>query len=371
MKRIRLLLLLMAAAYEVACGANPTSAPLSPSLPPHTAASAEASPAPSAIPASPTPALPVLTKLTEPGCCADPGWSADSKMVTFVDKPAGSDQAGIYGVPITGGPEQLISAQVGQLNADGKYLAFLDGKNETVIRRLDGSTDQIIDDGGQRPVISPGDKRLAWVFSTQVDVVIGTRVDIVVADMDGGSQQPILTVYDGGIAGWLDDDHLLVVGRKSASPGDLYLFSLDVTSGAQVDLVHETRMRDIAIAPGGKWVSYAVTFDTRQPPDDGLWVVSADGQTKTRLPVAGAMQWRDDYRLLVIPLDIGAASHRLWQLDTRTGEGFYLTDLMRTSFRIEGGEWSVSPDGTMMVFLNEADHALWLMRLPDSLLKPS
>lgn len=356
MKRYAFLLVIIGL---MACGgvSSPAAPSAAPTQPP--------TPADTAIAPSPTPALPTLARLTESGCCADPSWSADGRTVLFVDKPTDADPAGIYGIDVSGGPEKLVSRQVGQLSADGKFLAFLDDKRQTVIRQLDGAVDHIIQNSGQRPEISPGDKRAAWSFSTQVDATIGNRVDLFASNIDGSDQRSLLTIYDGGIAGWLDDDHLLVGGRKSASPGPLILFSIDVTSGAQVDIASETRMRDVSIAPGGKWIAYAVTFDKAQPPDDGLWVVSADGQSKARLGVIGPARWRDDHRLLVIPLDYGSASHRLWQFDAATGQGANLTDPAALPFKVEGGIWRVSPDGGTVVFMNQADHALWLMRLPD------
>jgi len=119
------------------------------------------------------------------------------------------------------------------------------------------------------------------------------------------------------------------------------------------------------MAPGGQWIVYAVTLDPDGPEDDGLWIISADGSQHYQLDVFGGVKWRDETHLLVVPMDIDAPSHRLLQVDAPTGQVAQLTDPAQLSFRISGGDWSVSPTGEHIVFLNAEDQALWLLALGD------
>ncbi len=330
-------------------------------------------PAGTAVPMLPTeatstptsvPFIPTVLRLTEPGCCVQPFWSTDSRTVEFIDKPESTEKSGVYGVSIDGGTMQLINEQVGLPSPDGKYLAFLNGQGKTVIRELASQQDTIIDNDGQRPFFSPKSKRLAWAIVTPVNVDVGSRVEIHVADIDGKNDRSLITVYNGGVAGWLDDDRILIAGRKQANTLQISLFSIDLNTNNQFDVATEQRMRNVSVAPEGKWILYTVTLDPNDAANDGLWVISADAQKRYKLAVVGNGWWRDGSHLLVIPLEPGAPSHRVWQFDAETGQAGSITDPAITSFRVAQGDWSVSPDGKYLVFLNEVDHALWLMTLP-------
>ena len=120
----------------------------------------------------------------------------------------------------------------------------------------------------------------------------------------------------------------------------------------------------MSVAPGGQWILYTVALDPTNSANDGLWVVKADGSQRFKVEVIGGARWRDPTHLLIIPLDPGAPSHRLWQFDAATGKAAPLTDPEATPFRVAQGDWSVSPDGRYVVFVNADDQSLWLITLP-------
>ena len=66
----------------------------------------------------------------------------------------------------------------------------------------------------------------------------------------------------------------------------------------------------------------------------------------------------------IIPLELDAPSHQLWEFDTDTGEALPLIDPAQLSFRVSAGEWAVSPTGEHVVFLSAEDESLWLIDLP-------
>ncbi|MBN1429307.1 MAG: hypothetical protein JXB07_13110 [Anaerolineae bacterium] len=320
-------------------------------------------PAPTAE-TSPTPAMPTLTRLTGTGCCIQPFWSTDGQMVQFIDKPEHTLPTGIYGVSIDGGPVRLISERIGVYSPDGRYVAYLNADGQTIIEEIATGSRVIAPNKGKYVVFSPTSRRLAWeeyVSSGNFDQQ-GTAVKI--SNIDGSEVQLVTTLYGGGIVGWLDDDTLLLLGKNAGTDEERILFTLSVIDGTRVDLVSQQRMRSISVAPGGQWIAYAVTLDPDGPEDDGLWVVSVDGSQHYQLDVFGGLKWRDETRLLIVPMDIDAPSHCLLQIDAPTRQVTALTDPAQLSFRIAGGDWSVSPTGRHVVFLNSEDMALWLLSLP-------
>lgn len=329
-------------------------------------------PTPQATAPPPTPEdkafIPTLTRLTDPGCCADPFWSPDGREVRFIHKPEGAERAGIYGVSVPGGAMRLVSEQVGLFSPDGRYMAYLNSETVTTIRdTLTGRTWPLFN-GARQPVFSPHSRRIAWNETVPAAVFSNRRTTVYVSDLDGENRREVARVRGGGIAGWLDDDHLLLVGRDLNSDQPYPdLFALAVTDGARTTLVQNRRIRSVQIAPAGGWVLYTVTFSPEGPSEDGLWVMKADGSRRRRLEVVGSAQWRDATRLLIIPFEPGAGSHRLLQFDATSGEMVALTDAQTFPFRVSAGYWSVSPKGDYVVFLNAQDGALWAFDLPPSL----
>ena len=307
--------------------------------------------------------VPELVQLTQPGCCVQPFWSADGSMILFIDRPQPTAPAGIYGVPLTGGEPQLASERVGLPSPDGRYRAYLSESGETVVEPVDSSTQWVIPNGGLRVFFSPTSQRLAWAAIPQSGNFDERPAVISVSDIDGSDPTEIITVYGGGIGGWLDDDHLLLVGRDKGGSQDVALFSLQVSDGTRTDLITNQRIRSVQIAPGGEWVSYTISLNTEDSAEDGLWVIRADGGERYKLEASGAAHWRDATHLLLIPFESGSESHRLWEFSVESGQAYPLTDPAVTPFKVSSGDWSPSPDGKHVVFLAD-DQALWLLTLP-------
>jgi len=66
-----------------------------------------------------------------------------------------------------------------------------------------------------------------------------------------------------------------------------------------------------------------------------------------------------------IPFRPEAVSHELWELDVSTGETRRLTDPDVTPFKIANGDWTVSPDGRHVAFVESRDRNIWLLTLMD------
>jgi Tol biopolymer transport system component len=94
-----------------------------------------------------------------------------------------------------------------------------------------------------------------------------------------------------------------------------------------------------------------------------VWVVRADGAERRQLDreLFGAFRWRDSRRLFVIPFRPEATSHELWEVDVKTGEARRLTDPATTPFKVANGDWSVSPDGRYVAFVESRDRNIWVL----------
>lgn len=303
-------------------------------------------------------------RLTGPGCCVQPFWSFDGQFIRFIDQPAPTMPTGIYEVSIEGSSNiRLYSEQIGLPSPDDRYLAFLDEAGETVVQEVGSGAQSVIPNGGLRVFFSPGSERLAWADIADSGNFDHRPAVIGISDIDGANVQELITVYGGGIVGWLNDDTLLLIGRDRPGEPDEKLFTLSVIDGARRDLVSEERIYTASVAPGGEWMVYTIAFDPDSVESDGLWVVSTDGESRYKLDVVGSARWRDASRLLIIPIEMDAVSHRLWQFDSQTGKVEPLTDPDQQPFRVASGDWIVSPTGRYVVFLNAEDESLWMIDL--------
>ena len=66
---------------------------------------------------------------------------------------------------------------------------------------------------------------------------------------------------------------------------------------------------------------------------------------------------------MLMPMELGAYSHRLQEYDLTTNSIQNLTDPTSHPFRVTNNDWAVSPDGTQVAFVSAADGNLWLIDL--------
>jgi Tol biopolymer transport system component len=159
---------------------------------------------------------------------------------------------------------------------------------------------------------------------------------------------------------------LLLSGRETLQSEEQVLFTLSLIDGRRLELARGKRLRGGLLSPDGSWLVYMIALD-EDAQQNGVWLVGTDGSGQRKLEddLFGAYQWRDAQRLLIIPFRPQATSHEIWQLNVETGQARRLTDPEHTPFKIANGDWSVSPDGRYVVFVESRDHNMWLLRLPD------
>lgn len=338
---------------------------VSETAPPASPPNATPSPPPAQGTAAPPPtptAAPTLRQLTTGGCCTQPFWSPAGDRVLFIDQPSPDQPVGIYAVGLDGGPPTLLTERIARYDRDMQWRAFPEAGLTTVERMSDGSR-WTIANGGRPVTFSPFGDYLTWTGGqTGPPFDRGLR-QVWVSGRDGSNPHVAMEVHGGGFAGWLPDDRLLVRGRMDPEAERPALWIVPAAAGAPSELLRAPRIRSIQVSPQGNWLAYLITFST-DATGNGLWVADvASGETR-RLDLFGAYRWRGEGQLLVIPMDVSAASHQLWQVDTATGEALPWTDPESTPFRVANGDWAVSPDGRHVVFVSAEDHNLWSLTLP-------
>ena len=335
-------------------------------LPPPTAT-------PTAIPTAtsitlPTPpASPELRQLAEGGCCVQPFFSPDSQQVLFIDKPNLEAPVGIYGIDLTNpqATPELINDLIGFRSPDRTIVATMDGDFARFVNEATGEN-WSINTSGNWPRYSPNAQHILWEARDREGPFDARQTDIWLADLRGNDPQIIATVRGGGFVGWLPNNQRVVLTTRPVPGEEIQTLSvLDVTTGEQIEVAREKRIRGIEISSDGSWIAFFVTFSDTLG-NSGIWVVNPDGTILQQLnvPAFGAYQWRDDTTLLHIPIRQSIEeSLQLWRVDVLANESRPLTDPERLTFSISNGDWQVSPDGQKVVFVNSADQNLWLLNL--------
>jgi Tol biopolymer transport system component len=361
--------------------ATTSPAQAQPPVAPSPSSTSTATPLPTPIPSPPPTPMPVLRRLIQGACCTQPFWSADSQQVLYIDKPGPDQPTGIWGLDVAQADPtpELVTERIAYYTPDMTLASEIEN-DATVIERVektpaaegsgaqgDSESQQTwkIPTGGRPVSVSPGQKRITWQVSDE-DLPSERRVtQIWVANLDGSDAQMVTSLPRGGFSGWVSDDTLLLSGRETLQSEEQVLFTLSLIDGRRLELARGKRLRGGLLSPDGSWLVYLIALD-EDTQQNGVWLIGTDGSGRRKLErdLFGAYQWRDAHRLLIIPFRPEATSHEIWELDADTGQTRRLTDPEQTPFKIANGDWSVSPDGRYVTFVESRDHNIWLLRLP-------
>lgn len=300
------------------------------------------------------PAFPTPQRITGGGCCVNPVWSPDSSTVLFLDKPTPQSPTALYGVALNkrGSPTALLP--VAQYSPNFAY-AVLPG-SPALIQNMDSGQRFSVNTNGNGVVWSPNNQQFAW-NTTATQGNFDQRVSQIWVSPLGGNPRRIATAYGGGITGWLDNQTLLINGKRTPSDSLRSLETLNTVSGERRVLAKALGMRGIAISPDGKQIIYYVAFDLKER--NGLYLSPANGTPK-KLDWFGSFRWRDAKRLVYVSLE-PAKTHLLREYNTATGQSRALLDL---GTQIAFDQWQVSPDGSKVVFMDSRDRNLYTVDLP-------
>lgn len=308
-----------------------------------------------------------LTRLTAPGCCTLPYWSADGRRVQFIDRPAPDLPVGVWAVDAEapGAPPTLVTDEIGYFSPDMRYRIEIAGDRTTLERIEDGARWDLPAAG--RPIsIAPGGQRIAWQVSPPNTEFERRTTRVWVAGIDGSGAREVAALPRGSLVTWIDAGTLLLRGRDRLDALEDVLWALGVDDGARREIARAPNLRGELPSPGGGWVAYYVARHD-DPSDTGMWIAATGGGAPKRIDKAlfGAYRWRDDGRLLVVPQDGDGVSHALVEVDVATLATRRLTDPATMPFKIANGDWTVSPDGRRVAFVESGDKAIWVLGLPD------
>ena len=286
----------------------------------------------------------------------------------FIDRPSPDAPAGLWSVDLQGNPAQFASDRLGIYSSDMQLRAFPEA-GQTVVERLSDGQRWIIPSGGRAISFSADGQQLAWTVGQSGAPSNNAERQIWVSQADGSLARQVYSAPGAGVSGWLPDGRLLVSQRlPTPETGQALLALIIPADGASQPMITELargeRLRGTSISPDGRWLAYLVTLSA-DPEQNGIWLVNTQTAEKRRLGLFGAYRWRDGNRLLVVPLDLGQTTHRLWQVEADSDEAIALTDPALTPFKIANGDWSVSPDGRKVAFVSAADYNIWLLSLPE------
>jgi Tol biopolymer transport system component len=292
-----------------------------------------------------------------------PFWSPDGAEVMFIDKPSADAPSGLYFVnaDAPGSPPEFFSARPGFYSSDMTLVVYPENGLAVVEDLVTGESWQI-NTGGNAPSFSPDGMLLLWQTGGGGG---GTAQSSTVhlANVDGSEPRVLTTITGGNVSAWFPDSRrLLVSTRPAANSFERVLSVFDLADGSSREIVRASRISSLRLSRGGTWVAFFTSF-SQNPADDGIWLVRTDGGDRRRLDLFGSYQWRDDGRLLVIPLTPGQGSHVIWEVEAATGAARPLTDPDAAPFKVANGDWAVSPDGSRLVFVNAADRAVWMLPL--------
>ncbi|MFN2252194.1 MAG: hypothetical protein ACK2UL_09790 [Anaerolineae bacterium] len=308
------------------------------------------------------------TRLTEPGCCPLPFWSADGRTVLMWDEIGDSGGAGIYGVPVTGGAAQFVSDLPVSLHLGGRFTTAGDGDATVVTRQSDGASWRLETQGASVALAVDG-SRAAWVEGLDGWVpgnalpplthrVAEMRTDAVTVTRVAAPVGYAISDWTA-TGGWL----MSLMDRRSDEPT---LIRFDPDSGEVTELLDGERLRTLRASPGRTWVALTRTYEA-EANDNGVYIISADGAAPPRrLELAGGYRWRSDDELLLVPQTSEGGPMELWLIDAPSGAARKLPVALPDGmpFRIAAGEWSVAPNGEHLAFRSAIDDAVWALQLP-------
>lgn len=273
--------------------------------------------------------------------------------------------AAIYGVPPEGGSLRRVGDSPSAIHLGGRFTTIGDGEEVELTRMEDGRKWRFATDGESLTVSADG-SQVAWVVSLGESVPgrAPPPREHWRARLDVGEPYAVEVPADYALVDWTASGAWLLA-RVTRDRDDLAaLVWFDPDSGEERPLLDGRRLRTFRTSPGRSWLAVTRAFED-DPSADGLYLLDTDGKSPPRkLELVGGYQWRDDDRLLVVPIEPGASSMAVWQVEAVSGTTVQLTEPATTPFRIAAAEWSAAPGGRYVAFRSADDDAIWVLALP-------
>jgi len=288
----------------------------------------------------------------------------DLAAVYLIDAVPGQG-SGVYRQPLDGSPREYVRpAPPAMPSPDGSVSVEPLGQGVVrVARHTDGSSWEVYT-GGYLPAVSPDGSRLLWeeVVGEDVPGTSTPAVRLWISNLDG-AQQRMVFQQSGGWSQWLDA-HRLIIFKRPPFTAETQVYLLNIDDGLMTpELLGTYRfLTRVRVSPGGAYFAYLLPFQ-EDPSASGIYVQRTEiGSTPRKLDFFGAYEWRDDRSLYTLSFDGSQATHALGYLDVESGAPHrWLTDAATTPIRVANGEWSVSPDGAHILFVDPLDYGLYML----------
>lgn len=304
-----------------------------------------------------------LARLTDPDCCIPIGWAADSQSLLVLAQPSPDAPSVVLSVPVAGGAAEVAWERPAIFSPDGSLAIEPEGTRVRITRRV-GGVSWAIANAGRELRFAPGGALVAWDVTSKGIAHPDVREHALwVAEVTGTGSRKLATTIGGGLVGWAEGGQALIATGRIGADGQEGIWSVAL-DGSEPKLIHQVhRPRDPLLSPAGGWVAFYVAF-TGDPGQNGLWILRLTGASISKVTPFGAYRWRDEGRLLLIPL-ADSQPPSLFEIDAAAGRAVQLTDPSLTSLPIANADWLVSPDGTRLAFTSWVDRAVWVLTLPE------
>ncbi|UCC87311.1 MAG: M23 family metallopeptidase [Anaerolineales bacterium] len=337
----------------------------------------ETSPSQAQIPiATSLRSTPIAQQVTSGDCCTNPYWDQTSTQVRFVDQPVLDEPLGIWGVDLAadGLAPELVTQRLGIYSPDGRLMAYPDrDKGVAVVERLEDGRLWEFDTQEHGIGFTPDSQGVIWTAYDE-DAPSDSREETLwLADLEGGNAQAVFSGQRTDPIAWLSD-HELLMEQGFAGTSDIRLFKYSLEDGSQTELMEGPRMRGLAFSPNRRYLVYYVGLEA-EAEKNGLWLLDlgVPQPTPRKLPFFGTYRWRNNYRLIYVPFEPGAASHDFYEYHVLTKQTRPLFP-EGTNLTIANNDWDISPDGRKIALVAVKDRALdgiWVVDIVQSASKAS
>lgn len=310
-----------------------------------------------------------IRQLSFGGCCPGAWWSADGQALHYLDRPAETGQSGIYAQPIwpPGALPQILDTRADMRAAGTRFLVRPEA-DFSVVKDVESGLEWPLPTGGNPVRLSPDGHRAVWWEAAGGREQVDALARIYASGIDGLEPIEIGALWGLDVLAFLPDGRdILALGRPNREVPLYVLNRIDSLSGASRELARGMWLSQVSLSTGSSWLAYTISLDTQDPEANGLWIApTTPGLAETRrLEVFGAYRWRDDSRLVYVPMLPGAGSHALVEYDATSGSSALLFDPTELPISIAANDWSISPDGKVLAFRSADDGNIWLVNLPE------
>jgi murein DD-endopeptidase MepM/ murein hydrolase activator NlpD len=299
--------------------------------------------------------------ISSAGCCVAPFWTSDSNRVIYLDKPGAASPAALYSIDANNPSDTRREfSSVVRLSPSEKF-AVLNGSTSRIERLATGERISV---PASSVIFSPNGQQIAWTVSNDGGRFDTQQTTVFVANLNVSPRlvltqtRAVAVLYGGGLSGWLNEQTLVLNGKRKAGTRDRELMTLNLKTKNLKAFSSALNFRGISISPTGRFVVYYVAFDSQAR--NGLFVLDTSSGKSRRLPWFGSYRFRDASRLVFIPMQ-SSRSHSLLEWDLRSDTQRPLADL---AAQVAVDDWQVSPNGMSMVFVSAVNRALHVVDLP-------